>query len=86
MGHNAVMAPADKSESSPESPAESRPEPAAAAASDTPTDDDLRQRFRDALAHKHGGGPHGSAGYPGSKSNAPVSNEKRQRTFRRKSG
>jgi hypothetical protein len=38
------------------------------------------------LAHKHSGGPHGSGGHPGAKNPAPSSNDKRQRTFRRKSG
>jgi hypothetical protein len=50
------------------------------------TDDDLRRRFREALAHKQSGGPHGSGGHPGGKNPAPSSNDKRQRTFRRKSG
>jgi hypothetical protein len=50
------------------------------------TDDELRRRFREALAHKQSGGPHGSGGHPGAKSAAPSSNDKRQRTFRRKSG
>ncbi|HEX7107119.1 MAG TPA: DUF5302 domain-containing protein [Acidothermaceae bacterium] len=49
-------------------------------------DDELRRRFREALAHKHSGGPHGSGGHPGAKNPAPSSNDKRQRTFRRKSG
>lgn len=49
-------------------------------------DDELRRRFREALAHKHAGGPHGSGGHPGAKNPAPSSNDKRQRTFRRKSG
>lgn len=50
------------------------------------TDDELRRRFREALAHKQAGGPHGSGGHPGAKNQAPSSNDKRQRTFRRKSG
>jgi len=50
------------------------------------TDDELRRRFREALAHKQAGGPHGSGGHPGAKNPAPSSNDKRQRTFRRKSG
>ncbi|HET9188593.1 MAG TPA: DUF5302 domain-containing protein [Acidothermaceae bacterium] len=49
-------------------------------------DDELRRRFREALAHKQAGGPHGSGGHPGAKNPAPSSNDKRQRTFRRKSG
>ena len=49
-------------------------------------DDELRRRFREALAHKHSGGPHGSGNHPGGKNPAPSSNDKRQRTFRRKSG
>ncbi len=49
-------------------------------------DDELRRRFREALAHKHDGGPHGSGNHPGGRSAAPSSNDKRQRTFRRKSG
>jgi len=48
--------------------------------------DELRRRFREALAHKQAGGPHGNGGHPGSKNPAPSSNDKRQRTFRRKSG
>ena len=54
--------------------------------SDTQDDDETRRRFREALAHKHAGGPHGSGGHPGAKNPAPSSNDKRQRTFRRKSG
>ena len=50
------------------------------------TDDELRRRFREALAHKQASGPHGSGGHPGAKNPAPSSNDKRQRTFRRKSG
>jgi hypothetical protein len=50
------------------------------------TDDELRRRFREALAHKQAGGPHGSGNHPGSKNPAPSSNDKRQRAFRRKSG
>jgi hypothetical protein len=49
-------------------------------------DDELRRRFREALAHKQAGGPHGSGNHPGSKNPAPSSNDKRQRAFRRKSG
>jgi Family of unknown function (DUF5302) len=49
-------------------------------------DDELRRAYREALERKHGDGPHGRTGHTGPKPPAPASNDKRQRTFRRKSG
>ena len=52
-----------------------------------PAEDDLRLKFREALARKHGGGPGvgGSAG-AGNKASGATTNNKVQREFRRKSG
>ena len=59
-------------------------------AGDTPAktsaDDEMRRRYLEALERKRGGGPGGSNPHGPSKSAAPVTNEKHQRTFRRKSG
>ncbi|NHC44459.1 DUF5302 domain-containing protein [Motilibacter aurantiacus] len=66
--------------------ADEAPNEPAEGAADTPSaDDDMRARFREALAHKQG---HGAPGRPGG--NQPHvgghGNAKVQRQFRRKSG
>jgi len=50
------------------------------------SEDEMRRRFQEALARKHGN--HGQSGSPHEPGRAvvPQSNTKRQRTFRRKSG
>ncbi len=92
-GQNASMARADKQPPTrDDSSAESQAK--AAKASDSTSagkpasseDDDLRRAYREALERKHGGGPHNAGGHTGPKPPAPTSNDKRQRTFRRKSG
>jgi hypothetical protein len=53
----------------------------------TESDDEaMRRRYREALERKRGGGPGADNAHGGPKSAAPTSNDKRQRTFRRKSG
>lgn len=49
-------------------------------------DDDLRRRYREALERKQGHPTASPTGHKGDKPVAPPSNDKRQRTFRRKSG
>lgn len=49
-------------------------------------DDEIRRRFREAMARKEGKRLGGTAGHENDKKAAPVSNAKAQRMFRRKSG
>ncbi len=53
---------------------------------DKSTDDEMRRRYLEALERKRSGGPGGNNPHGPSRSSAPTSNDKRQRTFRRKSG
>jgi hypothetical protein len=66
-------------------PSESAPAPAQNTTT-TSTDDEMRQRYREALERKHAGGPGAAGGHNGPKDAAPTSNAKTKRTFRRKSG
>jgi phage-related baseplate assembly protein len=53
---------------------------------DESADDAMRRRYREALERKHGSGPGANNSHTGPRAAAPTSNDKRQRTFRRKSG
>jgi hypothetical protein len=55
------------------------------ATAETP-DDDLRRRYREALERKRAGGSAAATGHGADKSSAPTSNDKVQRTFRRRAG
>lgn len=91
---NAVMANADKQARIPTD--EINADADTASASETvvtsktvgtePPDDEMRRRYREALDRKRGGGPGGHNAHGDQKSAAPASNDKKQRTFRRKSG
>jgi hypothetical protein len=49
-------------------------------------EDETRRRFREALAHKHGHDSVGGSPHEPGRTIVPHTNDKRQRTFRRKSG
>jgi hypothetical protein len=59
--------------------------PAKKAPAETP-EDAMRRRFREALEHKQGTSGAQSRGHESGHGPAPVSNDKRQQMFRRKSG
>jgi len=61
-------------------------EPAVAEEPAEEEDDDMRRRFREALAHKQGTSGAQSRGHESGHGPALRSNDKRQRTFRRKAG
>jgi hypothetical protein len=58
---------------------------AASATTDT-AEDDLRRRYREALERKRAGGSAAATGHGADRPNAPTSNDKVQRTFRRRAG
>ncbi|HEY3926010.1 MAG TPA: DUF5302 family protein [Acidothermaceae bacterium] len=49
-------------------------------------DDELRLRYREALERKRAGGSAAATGHGADRPNAPTSNDKVKRTFRRRAG
>ncbi len=49
-------------------------------------DEDLRRRYLEALERKRAGGSAAATGHGSDKATAPTSNDKVQRTFRRRAG
>jgi hypothetical protein len=49
-------------------------------------DEDLRLRYREALERKRAGGSAAATGHGADRPNAPTSNDKVKRTFRRRAG
>jgi hypothetical protein len=59
---------------------------AATTAATESADDDLRRKYLEALERKRAGGSAAATGHGADKATAPTSNNKVQRTFRRRAG